>query len=331
MATTTDMIPIYFMSAMAVLVLIILFILVKKKRSKQKIVAPIQQPIIQQPQPQPLSVWSTGFMQPQSQPVAPTSEPVADSGKTSIFNRMKISMDMLLFACVGVGFLSVMTYYLSKAACVAALISGMMFIPIGVIVGAMFASNFRIKIMRKLTKKNYGMVKFVHSNKLIKPVIANLDNDIIRFGEGLYILDKNTIKREGTTTPSSDIVRENIIKFEEGIPTIYYDITDIMPIDFANSVKKVEGESDRFRLPSQVSATLNKEIAVEKAKIMKAFRTRQSLFMLIIVALIVVNLYFTYSIWSGNKTMTTTLNAINAAVNTIKGAMPATAVVVPAG
>jgi len=318
----TDMLPMYFMSAMGVLVLGIFFLLLRKKKKKEKLKLTSALP---KPIEQPVSVWTPpigfGMGMTQQQVIA---EPVAlsDLGKTSIFNRVKISMDALIFACVFVGFLSVLIFYLSKAAFIAALISGMMFIPIGVIIGAMFASNFRVKIMRRLTRKNYGMVKFIHSNKLIKPVIANLDSDIVRFADGVYILDKQTIKREGTETPSSDIIQENVIKFEEGIPTIYYDLTDIMPVDFTSSVKKIEGEPDRFRLPSQVSATLNKEIAVEKAKIMKAFRTRQSMFMLIIIALIVINVYFSYSTYTNNKNMMIKMDNVNSGMNALRGLIP---------
>ena len=316
MAAETDMLPYYFLIGMGLIVIVILLLLVKKKRDKIKVAKLAS---VALPEAEAVSIWSPPFssMQRSIEPIA-----LSDLGKTGIFNKMKISMDVLIFACVLVGFLCVMIYYLSKAAFIAALVSGMMFVPIGMLVGALFASSFRVKILRRITRKNYGMVKFIHSNKLIKPVIANLDSDIIRFGDGVYILDKQTIKREGTDTPSSDMILENVIKFEEGIPTIYYDITDIMPVDFANSVKRAESESDRFRLPSQVSATLNKEIAVEKAKIMQAFKSRQSMYMLIIIALLVINVYFTYNMFSNNKDMVIKIDNVNTNMNALRGLIP---------
>ena len=172
-----------------------------------------------------------------------------------------------------------------------------------------------------MTKRNYGIIKFIHSNRLIKPVIANLDKDIIRFADGIYIIDKQSIKREGETEPSTHIVEEHKIKFEEGIPTIYYDIGDIMPLDFENAQDRTSPETEKFRLPTQVSATLNKEIAVEKAKVMKAFKTRQDLMMIVILVLLVVSVYFTYTVYSNEQTNTDTINSMKGSVDELRSAL----------
>jgi len=244
-----------------------------------------------------------------------------DTGRVAPVKRMGISADMMILACALSGFgLFMYAYLVPNGALFATLVGGIIFIPIGVMIGAMFSGAMRIKIMRRLTGRNYGVVKFIHSSRLIKPVIANLDNDIIKFSNGIYMVDKNNIKREGESAHSSDFIEDSKIKFEEGVPTIYYDIEDIIPVDFANRIEKARGE-DKFRLPTQVSATLNKEIAVEKEKIMNSFSGRQNMAMILILVLVAVNIYLTWSIFSSQDNMNAAISSLNTAVSSLKEAL----------
>lgn len=194
-------------------------------------------------------------------------------------------------------------------------LGSLVFIPIGIAIGAIFSSNIRIKMLRALTKKNIGFVKFITSRKIIKPVIANLDRDIIRFGEGIYIVNKKFIKRESPDdTYSYYPIDPERVKYEEGIPVIYFDIDDIMPLDF--NYPNAE-EQDKFRIPSQVSATLNKEIAVEKAKVMNAFASRQNIFMIIVIGALLISLYLVWSNYNTTKELKKIIEPMKSEVSSV--------------
>ena len=244
-----------------------------------------------------------------------------DVGQTGVFRKFSITLNSIMAIAVVASFVFIiLALALPDIAIATMIIGSTLFIPIGVLIGAITSSSMRVKMMRRFTGKNYGIVKFIHSNRLIKPVIANVDADIIRFSGGIYYLDKQSIKQEGSESLSDGIIHESKIKFEEGIPTIYYDITDIAPVDFATTVKKREDESnkdDKFRLPTQVSATLNKEIAVEKAKIMKSFKSQQSLMLLLILALVGINIFLSYTIYSNWDTMKVSIEALTARLATL--------------
>jgi hypothetical protein len=95
-------------------------------------------------------------------------------------------------------------------------------------------------------------------------------------------------------------------------------VDDIIPIDFDNTASKlIEKERERYRLPTHVSATLNREIAVEKAKVMNAFASRQSLFAIITIAAVVISLYFVYQLNTQVKELTKTIGAINSKIDTM--------------
>lgn len=218
------------------------------------------------------------------------------SSGTEMVEKSKLSISIILVLLM-LSIISIMTmsFFIDKKYSFFFYILGSaIFIPIGIAIGAIFSSNLRVKLLRAILKKNIGFVKFVMSGKIIKPVLVNLDNDIIRFGDGIYIINKDWIKREtfGQEGYSHKKIDQEMIKYEEGIPTIYFDVDDIMPIDFDISNKNT---IEKYRIPSQVSATLNKEIAVEKAKVMNAFGTRQSIFMLVTIACMLILLYFAWS------------------------------------
>lgn len=295
-----DQIFLYVFVAMAIGLLGLVVMLTRSKGKKPKI--KFDEPSIV---PAKKSEW------------ADSEKPEVSSDQTvETVKRAGFSADVVLIAAALAGFLCFLYAYINPQGAIFALIIGSMtFLPIGVLIGGLFSGSFRIKIMRRFMRKNYGFVKFIHSNRLIKPVLANLDSDMIRFGDGVYFINKNMIKREGKEGYSTRQIKDTEIKFEEGIPVIYFDIGDIIPVDFEHQGTSVD---DKFRNPSQVSATLNKEIAVEKAKVMKAFKSQQNTMMIIMIAMLAAVLFFTYTLYTGNQKTLDTMASLKAAVDAIR-------------
>ena len=323
--TDADLTFIIIISALAAFLVMIVLMKTRKKTKKEapkeeKNAMPLTRSTTSQSESKGFSFLSSFKSKPEeSKPESKSKD--EELNTTKVFDKTHMSLDVIILGSVMLGFLMFMYGYVDKAnATVAALIGSTMFIPLGILIGAMFSGGIRIKILRRLTKRNYGIIKFIHSNRLIKPVITNLDKDIVRFADGVYIIDKQSIKREGEEEPSTHNIEEHKIKFEEGIPTIYYDIGDIMPIDFESHHEKTP-ETDKFRLPTQVSATLNKEIAVEKAKVMKAFKSRQDMMMMAILCLLVLSVYFSYTLYSNSQKNTDSINSMKGSVDSLKSAI----------
>lgn len=229
--------------------------------------------------------------------------------------RLTLPFILILFFIALTVIISLSSFMDKKYQPIFYIIGSLIFIPIGILIGAIFSSNTRIKLLRSITKKNIGYVKFITSKKIIKPVIANLDRDIIRFGEGIYIINKKFIKRESPDESYSYYpIDPERVKYEEGIPVIHFDIDDIMPLDFDYPDKE---EQDKFRIPSQVSATLNKEIAVEKAKVMNAFASRQNIFMIIVIGALLISLYFAWSNFNTIKDIKKTIDPLKSDISTV--------------
>jgi len=231
--------------------------------------------------------------------------------------KFTITADISLIAAAFAGFVMLAFAYLNpQLAIFAAILGSVTFLPIGALIGGLLTSSFRIKIVRRIGGKNYGFIKFIHANRLIKPVIVNLDNDMIRFGNGVYFIENSIIRREGSPAYSTDKISESSIKFEEGIPTIYFDVTDILPVDFQRAGKT--SDDQRFRNPAQVAATLNKEISVEKAKVMRVFKGRQDLFMIIILGMSAITAVLAYLVLTDVGKMSDAVAAVKTGVDALK-------------
>lgn len=198
--------------------------------------------------------------------------------------RISFETSLIMFTMATFG---ISMYYMFKPQTIIALLYiSMLTIPIGILMGVILSTNIRIKILRRMTRKNFGFVKFVYGNLSIKTIIANLDNDIIKFADGVYNVEKGKIKRQlaedysdkSVSHPFKEI--ETVTRFEDGIPTTYFNIDDAIPLDFKEIPKQ---DSDKYRIPAQISATLNKEIAVEKAKALKQTQKRLNLFLVLLL------------------------------------------------
>lgn len=217
------------------------------------------------------------------------------------------AMDIILITSAIAGLtLFMLAYMMPEIGVISALFGSVTFLPVGVALGILLLSNFRIKLLRKLTKKNLGFIKFLFDNRVLKAIVTDLDHDIVRFHEGIYIIDKGKIFRETSEGVSGQQEIENVkVHFEEGIPVIYFDVEDTIPIDL-----KKENSYEKFRSPTHISATLNKEIAVEKARVMKAFKSKENIFLIAILGLCLVIVYFSYSMYSNMESLQTALTEI---------------------
>jgi hypothetical protein len=172
------------------------------------------------------------------------------------------------------------------------------FLPIGFFVGFLFFNkDFLIKLMRRVRRRNYGFVFLLGSGKNAITMIKDLDRDVIKRFESIWIIERDRIYREVDTnvqTESFDIRAENMI-VRGGIPQVFLDINTMRPLRF-----DTEDASELKQKPELVGAVLMKEIAVEKAKALLLRRTFEMLFVVLAI-LIVIGAYISFIGYKGTQ------------------------------
>jgi hypothetical protein len=163
-----------------------------------------------------------------------------------------------------------------------------------VIFGYFFFNPYRwISIKRKFQGKNFGIINF-RSGRSMYPKVVDLSNTALRTKKGLWIIQNDKIYRQ--TDNETKLVGElkpDNIDFKQGVPMLYMDIDDMLPLQLQGDDKKQES-----RNPEQVEATISKEIAAAEAEAMRLTRKTLQIIMIIVavigviaVAIGIVNYY----------------------------------------
>lgn len=241
-----------------------------------------------------------------------------------IYRKILPQSDIVIISgTLSIIFITLFTSQFKELSIVSAILGSFIFLPIGLLVGLLLFSNWKIKLLRKMTRKNFGIMKFIFPKNIIKPIVVDFDKDIIRFKKGTYFIEDSAIKIEKETEPAKEIpIKEENLFFEEGIPTIYFDVNDCAPVTFTNEKTEI-----KYRLPTRISATLDKEIAIEKARAMKAFASKQNIMLIVLIAMAGLSLYFSYSNYTQldrMKTLTTDLSRLTSIITELIKSQPPT-------
>jgi len=174
------------------------------------------------------------------------------------------------------------------------LIGMTLFLPIGMIIGWMVMDPFmRCKIMRKATKKNWGVINFVAKGKKIISRIKNLDNDLIWIKnkcwavtkEGIYELDKAGDRLVNDETKVIDA--DSVITITETVPVMFVDMNSMQPLTFQYEGR--EGIS-----PAELGSSLKGWVDNQLAKVMFLKKTMDTYFIIVILCSLV-GAYYGYA------------------------------------
>lgn len=174
------------------------------------------------------------------------------------------------------------------------LIGVTLFLPIGMIIGWMVMDPFmRCKIMRKATKKNWGVINFVAKGKKIISRIKNLDNDLIWIKnkcwavtkEGIYELDKSGDRLVNSETKVIDA--DSVITITETVPVMFVDMNSMQPLTFQYEGR--EGIS-----PAELGSSLKGWVDNQLAKVMFLKKTMDTYFIIVILCSLV-GAYYGYA------------------------------------
>ena len=153
---------------------------------------------------------------------------------------------------------------------------GILAIIVGAVIGKLMDVYFRAKLLRRITKKNYGILGIVSKDwKNIKKILVNFDKDLIKIGDAVWVLKGSQIYREDHPEKGFQVTHD-ILKWEEGVPTAYVNYETIKPLDFFS-----EGGKTR---PEETGAILLAWVENQIAKRMAQLRMIQTFLIIIIIA-----------------------------------------------
>jgi hypothetical protein len=152
----------------------------------------------------------------------------------------------------------------------------MMFL--GLFVGKLLDVFFRAKLLRMITKKEWGILAIMSPDtKSVQMVVVNFSKDIITVKGKVWIVLKDRIYRHDKPERGISMTSTTIpIKWIDGIPILYVNETSYLPIN----IQGTQGEVRPEEVNSVFSSWINNQLAKMLAKVMSSFKNMQTLLMI---------------------------------------------------
>ena len=122
------------------------------------------------------------------------------------------------------------------------LIGSVFFFPTGMIAGwILFDPVMRCKVIRKVSRRNYGIINFVGDGTKVVQKIKNFEHSLIWRDNELWVLSGDKIiqvtKDANAVTKEKQIKSENVLTYVDTVPVVYVDMHSMEPLSF--SIEKV--------------------------------------------------------------------------------------------
>jgi len=200
----------------------------------------------------------------------------------------KIRQNLVLYLALAGIMLVFGIYYMTKLDWVLVIlvyVGLMMFLPIGMLLGwALLDPYMRCKIIRRATKKNYGIVNFVGKGQKIVSKIKNFDDSLIWRGNSVWVITREHIyqlsKNGDRIVETGKIEAESIVSLVETVPVLFVDLDSMQPLSLARDRR--EGIN-----PLELGPALKAWVDNEKAKALGLKKNIDLYFVVIIICSIV--------------------------------------------
>jgi len=156
------------------------------------------------------------------------------------------------------------------------------------LLGRIADTHFRAKVMRMITKKDYGILGIASQDrKNIRKIVVNFEKSVIKLGSQVWVIQSGRIYRQ--EKPETGFSFQNskgelsvdTFRYEEGIPILYVDITNLKPLNFyPQETGKVP--------PEELGSFLSSWIANQIAKGMNVIAEYKTFLLIIIVLAILI-------------------------------------------
>jgi len=195
----------------------------------------------------------------------------------------KLKEIMMGLSIAGIILVIVLYNYLPNDAMFALLIiiGATSFLPMGTIMGwLLFDPVMRCKVLRKVSKRNYGVVEFVGQGTKLFPKIKNFDDSLIWRNNECWVLAKSRVyqrtKDGNAINKGKEIDSENIITYVDTVPVMFLDMKSMAPMRLTN-----EGDSNVY--PVEIGSSLKAWVDNQRAKMM-AVKKMEDMMMIILMA-----------------------------------------------
>jgi hypothetical protein len=189
-------------------------------------------------------------------------------------------------AIVGLVFLIVLRNILPNEAmyAIVIIIGSFMFIPVGMIVGwIMFDVFIRCKMLRRISKRNYGIVNFVGKGKRIVSKIKNFDHGLIWQKEDLWVLTKGKIYQQtkdgNAANEGYSLDPDSVLTLVDTVPVIFVDMDSMEPLSITQ-----QGRTPIY--PSEIGSACKAWIDVQRAKLLSSKKTMDILLIIAVICCI---------------------------------------------
>lgn len=186
-------------------------------------------------------------------------------------------------AVVGLVFLIVLRNILPNEAmyAIVIIIGSFMFIPVGMVVGwVMFDVFIRCKILRRISKRNYGIVNFVGKGKRIVSKIKNFDHGLIWQKEDLWVLTKGKIYQQtkdgNAANDGYNLDPDSVLTLVDTVPVIFVDMDSMEPLSITQ-----QGRIPIY--PSEIGSACKAWIDVQRAKLLSSKKTMDILLIIAVI------------------------------------------------
>jgi hypothetical protein len=186
-------------------------------------------------------------------------------------------------AIIGIIFIMLVREFLPSEALyvIIILIGSFMFIPVGMIMGwVAFDSTMRCKVLRKVSKRNYGIVNFVGRGRRIVSKIKNFDYGLIWQEDGCWVLTKDKIfqlTKDGNVANEGKVLDpDSVLTLVDTVPVIFVDMDSMEPLSIMQS-----GRVPVY--PSEIGANCKAWVDIQRAKLLKGKKAMDILLIVVII------------------------------------------------
>lgn len=194
------------------------------------------------------------------------------------------------------------------------MLGSMMFLPAGMILGwAILDPYVRCKLLRRMTKRNYGIVNFVGKGNKMVSKIKNFDDALIWIKNKVWVITREQIYQ--LTKHGDDIVEgnhiepDNIISLIETVPVLFVDMDSMQPLSLAREGREAIN-------PEELGSTLKSWADNQLAKAIMLKKTMDIYFVIMIICSIA-SCFIGYIIYTRIDDMMTELANIKGQLSAI--------------
>lgn len=187
---------------------------------------------------------------------------------------------VLLFAAIGLFGLFYL-YYINVndiVVPIVMMVGMMMFLPIGMILGWYLLDPYmRCKMLRRTTRRNWGIVNFIGRGNKIVSRIKNFDDSLIWIGDKMWVLTKGYIyqitKNSNAIVDKKVIEPDSVVTLIDTVPCVFVDLDSMTP-------RRISTEDREPVDPMEIASVMKAWVDNERKKMLET-KKRTDLLLLI--------------------------------------------------